>query len=227
MFRTSLFLAAAVLSAGTAAPAAAAPAGPDVIGGGKVTDIGDAPWAAQVRFNGGSSHCSGAVIAPRWVLTAAHCAASDDVVLLGSVVKGKGTRIDTDRQVKGDGEDIALLHLTSPYDTTDARYGAAGDRPSVGATVSFYGYGETDASGTPSDNLKTCTMRVKANSGSDGRNAHIITLTKGSGISAKGDSGGPALVHGVIVGTDSNGTSSVKDFADVTAYHDWIAKTIG
>lgn len=198
-----------------------------IIGGSSVSSISDAPWAAQVRFNGGSSHCSGAVVAAQWVLTAGHCKSSDDFVLLGSVTKGHGTKITTDRQVKASGEDILLLHLTKPYTTTYAAYGSSNDRPAVGAYVTAYGYGDVDNDGTDATTLKTCTMKVKDADASDDKNDHVIQLTKGSGISASGDSGGPAFYHGVIVGTDSRGTDTVKDYSDITHYHDWIAQTIG
>ncbi|MBA9050340.1 MULTISPECIES: S1 family peptidase [Streptomyces] len=215
---------AALAAAGcllTAAPAHA------IIGGSSVTSISDAPWAAQVRFNGGDSHCSGAVIAAQWVLTAGHCKADDDFVLLGSATKGKGTQITTDKQIQPNGEDILLLHLTKPYDTTYAKYGASSDRPSDDKSVTAYGYGDTDNNGGKSTTLKSCTMKVKDNDASDDHNDHVIQLTKGSGISASGDSGGPAFYNGVIVGTDSRGTDTVKDYADITAYHSWIAQTIG
>jgi secreted trypsin-like serine protease len=215
--------AAGILMAGGAAQAAS----PLIIGGSTVSNISSAPWAAQIRFNGGSSHCSGALIAAQWVLTAGHCAASDDYVLLGSVTKGQGTQISTDKQIKGNGEDILLLHLTKPYTTTYAKIGSPSDRPADKASVQAYGYGEVDSSGTPSNQLKTCTMVVKDNSASDDANAHVLQLTKGSGISAKGDSGGPAFYAGAIVGTDSRGSDTVKDYADITAYQSWIQQTIG
>ncbi|MEU6173127.1 trypsin-like serine protease [Streptantibioticus parmotrematis] len=205
----------------TAAPAYA------IIGGSSVNSISDAPWAAQIRFNGGNSHCSGALIAPQWVLTAGHCKASDDYVLLGSVTKGKGTQISTDKQLQPNGEDILLLHLTKPYNTTYAKYGSSSDRPADGKSVTAYGYGDTDNNGGKSTTLKTCTMNVKDDNASDDANGHVIQLTKGSGISSKGDSGGPAFYGGVIVGTDSRGTDTVKDYSDITAYHSWIAQTIG
>jgi secreted trypsin-like serine protease len=210
-----------------AASGVAQAASPQIIGGSPVNSISSAPWAAQVRFNGGSSHCSGALIAAQWVLTAGHCAANDDYVLLGSVTKGQGTQISTDKQIKGNGEDILLLHLTKPYSTTYAKVGSASDRPAVNASVQAYGYGDVDSGGTSGTQLKTCAMVVKSNSGSDDANAHILQLTKGSGISAKGDSGGPAFYGGAIVGTDSRGTDSVKDYSDVTAYQSWIQQTIG
>ncbi|MEU6479431.1 trypsin-like serine protease [Streptomyces sp. NPDC047017] len=198
-----------------------------IIGGSAVKNISNAPWAAQVRFNGGGSHCSGAVIAAQWVLTAGHCKSNDDFVLLGSVTKGQGTQISTDRQIQADGEDILLLHLTKPYKTTYAPYGSSGDRPADGKSVTAYGYGDTDNDGGKSTTLKTCTMKVKDNDASDGKNDHVIQLTKGSGISASGDSGGPVFYGGVIVGTDSRGTDTVKDYADITSYSGWISRTVG
>lgn len=63
------------------------PAVPRIVGGDKVSSPTKYPWFVSIRFNG--SACGGSLIAPRVVLTAAHCltltdsSRNDTVVLVG------------------------------------------------------------------------------------------------------------------------------------------------
>ena len=71
----------------TASSTAAFPAVPRIVGGDKVSSPTKYPWFVSIRFNG--SACGGSLIAPRVVLTAAHCltltdsSRNDTVVLVG------------------------------------------------------------------------------------------------------------------------------------------------
>ena len=71
----------------TAAAATLPSAVPRIVGGDKVSSPTKYPWFVSIRFNG--SACGGSLIAPRVVLTAAHCltltdsSRNDTVVLVG------------------------------------------------------------------------------------------------------------------------------------------------
>ena len=53
------------------------PASPEIVGG-QPADPGEYPWQALLHFDG-QLMCGGSLIAPRWVLTAAHCVTSTTI----------------------------------------------------------------------------------------------------------------------------------------------------
>jgi secreted trypsin-like serine protease len=120
-------LSAAILA--SAAPAAhASITGEYIVGGEEVSDPAAWPW--QVRLfmseDSDSGFCGGSLIAPDWVLTAAHCVLDDDnqtmdriLVGYGSVYQSRLRLIDSDRIIPHQdypvrANDIALIHLVDP-----------------------------------------------------------------------------------------------------------------
>jgi len=226
-------LAGAALAAGlAAAPATAASASPNIIGGGTASNI---PYGAQIYWtNAGSSNgfeCSGTIIAPQWVLTAQHCRNDPGMyVLVGSLNLGQGTRATVDRQVPSPNGDILLVHLGTAINTTFSKLGSAD--PATGATNQIYGWGRTQGTNPPSPVLKTANVRVTGHS-SDAFGGSAIASTGINGAAWHGDSGGPQVSSGVQVGVCSTGNNSgsnpqgTQNYASVANSRTFIKNTSG
>ncbi len=226
-------LAGAALAAGlAAAPAMAASATPNIIGGGTASNI---PYGAQIYWtNAGSSNgfeCSGTIIAPQWVLTAQHCRNDPGMyVLVGSLKLGQGTRATVDRQVPSPNGDILLVHLSTAVNTTFSKLGSAD--PANGATNQIYGWGRTQGSNPPSPVLKTANVRVTGH-GTDAFGGSAIASTGINGAAWHGDSGGPEVSNGVQVGVCSTGVNSgsnpqgTQNYASVASSRSFIRSTAG
>jgi secreted trypsin-like serine protease len=236
------------LAAATTMPLSHGPAAaPGIIGGQNVTS---APWAAQVSWDGTGFECSGTVIAPQWVLTAAHCVnpggdnpgggPSGDpsggapsaggpsgsggmTVLIGSTKLGKGTAATVDQQQTDPKADLALLHLAAPVQTKSM---ALADKdPAVGDTNEIYGWGKTSTKSGPAPQLKTAKVQVTSTEGcQDAAGGPAICSKAVTGTAFNGDSGGPELADGVEVGVCSTGDEQARtqQYASVAANRDWI-----
>jgi hypothetical protein len=126
------------------------------ISGGEVASGDQYPWAAFLAFGG--EGCSGALIDPYWILTAAHCLrdGQGQVVIGRSNVRdgstGEGYR--TDQFIKHDSADLALVRLPSASRQQTVSYRTAqfpqGSRAGV-----LLGYGVSN----PNDRTSFGTLR--------------------------------------------------------------------
>jgi|GEM_PF-6634428 len=238
---------ARVLSAALLVPfaLASAPAeatvAPRVVGGQPAPDV--AP-AAALRDGEGRLVCSGVVVGPRALLTAAHClpprsapsaaAASHDEEELGPRDVCFGPHVDACAQVVRvtgwtlhpawdpttfDG-DLAVVSLADDAPTTAVALSSR--RAAVGDVVDVVGYGRTDAADLRSVGEKR-VRRMRIDDVADGRVVH--------GESAcNGDSGGPLLDSGdslLLVAVTSSGPRGCKDYGratEVLPYAPWITE---
>ena len=195
--------------------------------GGQPARIDNWPWQVWVVAaapDGWRLTCGGSIIAPRWILTAAHCLADDNGTSLAdrgfeySVVFGED-RPQTNRGIPADrlipherfnpstlANDIALIRLTRNIpgnrsiqlssESTDRVFA----RPGLCATVT--GWGTTAEGGTGSTTLQRAELPIIATGACDTAypdqvtNGHICAGYEQGGVdSCQGDSGGPLIVR--------------------------------
>ncbi|GAA4852918.1 S1 family peptidase [Saccharopolyspora rosea] len=197
-------------------------------------EVDSAPWAARL-FSDGRETCTATIIAPEWVLTAQHCVAGGGQLTfhIGDVDQTKGEQAAA--KPGGvhihDTADLALVNLDHPVQT---QYSPLGEPGAVrnGQTVQTYGWGAT-CTDQPEINcqskiLKVADVRVTDVACSDYRGGTAVCATRGDGIPAGGDSGGPMFAGGVQVGVASTSDrQSNTAYANLTGYREWIKSVAG
>jgi hypothetical protein len=178
--------------------------------------------------------CTGTLIAPRAVLTAAHCAratAGRLAVFLGADVAGRGEVHDVVRAIVHPdyvddvaNADIAVLVLaTTPSAAPAAMASSPFTTADVGRTVRAIGFGATDGTGAGTG------VRRQGPGMVDAVVAPTFRMTPAPGMTCQGDSGGPVLIDRgdgeVVAGVTSQGDVHCETYADnvdVAAYRAFI-----
>ncbi len=182
--------------------------------------VGAQPWTVALVEDGydakESQFCGGTLIAPQWVLTAAHCIedteAGETNVVIGrhQLSSNQGERIDVDRLIPhpqyGMFHDIALIHLARPattgqvIDLVTAVNEQLDDAPT---TAHIAGWGLIPERGEEfyPDGLHGVDMPIvtqakcEAAYGDDVDSTVLCAgLEQGGADSCSGDSGGPLVV---------------------------------
>lgn len=188
-----------------------------IINGSKVPS-NDSTWQfiVAVNTNQGLS-CGGSLIAPQWVLTAAHC--TEGFPKIKNVTSGSysltigGQNIIVDQQIPHPeydsftvDNDIALLRLAQPVTSVSAISLYRGNALNSGVMTQVAGWGNTEIDGAnyPNDlmevNLPVIDFNICNNSyQNDGtfltQNMFCAGYMDGHKDSCQGDSGGPLIVE--------------------------------
>lgn len=234
---------------------AADPVPPPVVGG-ELAEIGAWPDIVSVHV-GGSSSCTGVLIAPEWVLTAAHCNVGVTSVQIGTV----------DYQDEAQGELIAVVDSAShpnSWNTSDVAVLKLAEPATIaprllardcivdgwlfnGGDATVVGFGAHDSWGAEKDGLlRSASVPIVDAICEDlerGCNQQVSPggelIAGGEGVdSCTGDSGGPLYLQtelgNFVVGITSRAAMPSSEpcgdggiYARVDAVADWIESTTG
>lgn len=190
--------------------------------GGTATQISTVPWQVSLQSAAGAHFCGGSIVAPTWIVTAAHCVAEGApariVAGISRVSQSASGQIRSVKRVISypgyadptAGKDAALIELTTPLTLDGTSVKAirpitsasppALTAPGVLATVSGWGT-TTEGAQTLPDQLQSVQLPIVALTAAN--TAYNMTLSEdqlaagaaaGGKDSCQGDSGGPLVV---------------------------------
>ncbi|KXJ71916.1 hypothetical protein RP20_CCG019308 [Aedes albopictus] len=224
--------------------------------GGYEVDIADVPFQVSLQHDFGH-FCGGSIISRKWVLTAAHCAASSEdprmSLRVGSSLHSQGGQLVSVKRVVQHPEydysnvdyDFALLELTEELELNEDLYAVElpeQDEPvQDGSCLQVSGWGNTQsaletgaelrAAYVPAVNQEKC-VEAYASFGEITPRMLCAGFDKGGKDACQGDSGGPLVEGSKLVGVVSWGKGCAEEgypgvYSRVATVREWIKETSG
>ncbi|MBB4688485.1 S1 family peptidase [Amycolatopsis jiangsuensis] len=240
------------LVAGLALSSGSAAAAPAVIGGTAADQ--PYPYVVSLHTSSGELFCAGSLIAPSWVVTAAHCLSPEKPATIslrvgtndagqgGETPKAAEFVLSPHFDAANQTGDLGLIRLAEPVRATPV---AIGGTAAPGSDVRLLGWGQTCATpdcGPLATSLQQLDTKLvdgaKCTSAFDGTSELCTDSPGGKAGSCYGDSGGPELVRdgdrwvlAGLVSRPGNGSPTCATApsiaTSVVAYQPWIAEKTG
>jgi hypothetical protein len=198
-------------------------------------------WIGSLQLASGGHECGASLVSATWAVTAKHCTEVDLAqARFGSLDYGSGGELVeiSDAVTDPNGSDVALIQLSTAVTGTPVTIASSSPEPGTGITLLGWGQTAPEPGGSgPSSSLKQLSTEVvddsKCSGGEIDDNTELCIGSTTDQTACYGDSGGPAVVEGMLVGATSrsSGSSTCGEsdtvYEDLTALRDWITQTIG
>jgi V8-like Glu-specific endopeptidase len=153
-----------------------------------------------VRLQGRSEVCTGTIVGPRVVLSAAHCATLTDSYF---VYNGRRYSVQFSASAAYQSKEHDVAVAITDRDIVNARYAEIGQGVRHGSVLTLAGYGCTKRGGRAGSLHIGLTKVIGMDSD------HILSFLPKGGVLCQGDSGGPAFLReggrNVVVAVNSAG----------------------